>query len=295
MEHREIIEQLDQLNLSKFPLDIAKQYLKQLGKYGVIITTLHPGKRIIRARISEKASFDSVSKLSFKPQEYNLEYQRASTPNNTMFYGSIVPEISGTQEPETARITIIFELSEFVRNAKSIGEQDITFSAWDVIENIELVSLIHHKNFERTTKLSIELQTIFNEQIKLNPELKTPSLEISEYLANQFAKLPINKHSDYLISAAYSEIISELFDGVLYPSVRLAGEGINIAIKPDTVDNKLKFIGSSECTIYKNGKSVFVGNNTQSSLNGEGKLIYHKLDNSSFVSKEFGRKQVGLV
>lgn len=294
MEHREVIEKLNQLNLRDKPLDIVKKYLKQLGKYGLIITTLHQGKRIIRARLNDNYSYTSVSELSYKPQQFNTTFQRASTPSKTMFYGSIIPQVVGDNEPQTARIIVIYELSKFVRDTETSGEQEITFSAWDVIEDIELVSLIHHKKFERPTILTQELKEIFEKQIAENPNLKIQSFEISEYLANQFAKFPITHHTDYLVSAAYSEIVTERFDGVLYPSVKLAGEGINIAIKPESVKDKLQFISASECTIYKNVKRVFVGNNTQSEINDKGELVYHQIADKYYVSKEFGRQQVGL-
>ena len=294
MTHKQIIEQLKEFDFSEDNSEYIQQRLKGLGKFGVIITKLHKGKRIIRARLSEKESFKNISELSFKPQKYNTTYQRASTPNNTMFYGSIVPKILGDSEPQTARITILFELSEFVRNTDTIGELDITYSAWEVVEDIELISLIHHKNFERPTELTKKLSSDFEEFVTQHPELKIPSLEISEYLAHEYAKAEIPDHLHYMISGTYAEIACSKYDGVLYPSVRLAGEGINVAIKPDTVINKLKFLGASECTVYKNEKAVFVGNNTKSSHDNENHLVFTKIEEKHYVPKEIGRKQVGL-
>ncbi len=294
MTHRQIIDQLKEFDFAEDNRDYVHQKLKDLGKFGVLLTTLHKGKRIIRARLSEKESFKNISDLSFKPQEYNSTYQRASTPYKTMFYGSIVPEIQGNSEPQTARITILFELSEFVRNTNTKGEQDITYSAWEVVEDIELISLIHHQDFERPTELTKKLRLDFEGFISQYPELKTPSLEISEYLAHEYAKDKIPDHLHYMISGIYSEIGSSKYDGVLYPSVRLAGEGINVAIKPDTVINKLKFLGASECTVYKNEKDVFVGNNTKSRLDNKNELVFTKMEEKYYVSKEIGRQQVGL-
>lgn len=294
MTHREIINELKQVDFSTDNRDFIYERLKRLGKFGVIITTLHKGKKIIRARISEKEPFKNISELSFKPQEFNHTYQRASTPKHTMFYGSIVPEIAGKTEPETARITILFELSEFVRSTETIGEQGITFSAWEVMDNIELVSLIHHKKFERPTELSKKLQAEFEEFASQKPELEYPTLEISEYLGHEFAKEEIPDHLHYMVSALYSEIACSNFDGILYPSVRLAGEGINVAIKPESVSNKIKFIGASECTVYKNKKNVIVGNDTQSTHDNEGNLTFSQIEDEHFTPKEFGRRQVGL-
>lgn len=294
MRHRRILDEIANIDLNAAAAEQIRKKLLELGKVGVILTTLHAGKRIIRARPSEEKPFKNVSELSYKPQQYNKTFQRASTPQRTMFYGSIVPEIAGINEPQTARITTLFELSEFVRNPETVGEEDITFSVWEVKDDIELISLVHHKSFERPPKLLVELQKKFEAFAESYPEQAVPTKEISEFLGNEFAKTPIKSHYDYMISAIYSDIVSSCFDGILYPSVRLAGEGINIAVKPETVDAKISFIGASECTVYKNGKSVLLGNNTQSSLGNEGNLKFEKIADEYFLSKEEGRKQVGL-
>lgn len=295
MKHSEIIKNIQAFDLKTATSEDIRKNLQLLERFGVMITTLHPGKKIIRARLSEPKSFKNVSALSYKPQKFNQIFQRASTPQKTMFYGSIVPEIQGTTEPTTARITILFEISEFVRDTKTIGELDITFSAWEVTEDIDLVSIVHHKGFQRPTQLSNNLQQQFKKLISDNPELEIPSLEISAFLAGEFAKESIGHHTDYKISAIYSEIVSEKYDGILYPSVRLAGEGINIALKPETVDTKLKFLGASECRLYKNELNVFLDNLTNAETDEIGLLKFSPLEAPYFIGEEFSRKSVGLL
>ncbi len=296
MTHKEIIEKLSKLDLSIYPAEEVKKLIKQLGSFGVIVTNLHPGKRILRGRINEKPhEFDKISKVSYKPSEFNKTYMRASTPNKTMFYGSIVPEILGEKEPPTARITVIYEISEFARDPESVGEQLITFSVWEVQEDIKLISLVHYKKFERPTELSKQLQADFEEFIKQHPDKEESTREIVEFLGEQFAKIVSpDKDYNYLISACYSEIITELgFDGVLYPSVKLAGEGINVAIKPESV-SKLKLVHVGECTLYKNKKQVFIGNDTVAKINEDGSFQYEKASDDVFVPRELGRQQVRL-
>jgi hypothetical protein len=149
MNYTEILKRLESLDLKSYPKDEIKELLTGLGKVGVIITSLHDRKRILRARINEdNKPFKSLSELSFKPQEFNTTYQRASTPQSTMFYGSIVPEILGKTEPDTARITTLYELSKFVRAIDTFGTQKITFSVWEVCSDVKLLSLIHYQNFQ---------------------------------------------------------------------------------------------------------------------------------------------------
>lgn len=297
MNYTEILKRLESLDLKSYPKDEIKELLTGLGKVGVIITSLHDGKRILRARINEdKQQFKTLSELSFKPQEFNTTYQRASTPQSTMFYGSIVPEILDKTEPDTARITTLYELSEFVRSVDTIGTQKITFSVWEVCSDVKLLSLIHYKNFQRPTALSKKLQEDYIKFISQYPQHKQSSFEITQFLGEQFAK-PVNSIDDfnYMISAVYSEMsIGFGFDGVLYPSVKLAGEGINIAVKPEIIDVKINFIHAGECTVYKNKKQVFVGNDTYANVDKGGVLKFEKAPDEVYTSEEFGLKYVGL-
>ena len=275
MTYKEIIGRLSSLDLSQYPADEVKELLKQLGSIGVIITDLHPGKTILRGRINDKPhQYDKISKVSFKPSEYNKTYMRASTPNRTMFYGSIVPEILGEKEPATARITIIYELSEFARDNETVGQQLVTFSVWEVEEDISLLSLVHYKNFDRPTELSKKLQSQFDIFMKDHPDKEESTRLITEYLGEQFAKVVSpDKDFDYLISSCYSEIVTDFgFDGVLYPSVKLAGEGINVAIKPESV-SKLKLVHVGECTLYKNKDQICLGSDTVGRIEENGSII----------------------
>lgn len=296
MKHRDIINQIKNLDYSSYPYKKLKELLKEFGTLGIMVTTLHKEKQILRARINENNQrFLTISDLSYKPQDCNTTYQRASTPFTTMFYGSIVPEILGKDEPQTARVTIIFEISDFARSFETIGEQIITFSVWEVQQNINLISLIFHQNFKKPTALSLKLQQEYNKYIKTKPELELSSIEINRFLGEEYAKDPIFNDYEYMISAIYSEISTDLgFDGVLYPSVKLGGEGINIALTPNAVNTKLKFLSAGEDTIYKNKEKICLGNDTHSIINSKGTLEYYKAPPYVYVSKEIGRKEVGL-
>ncbi|AXT19790.1 hypothetical protein D7030_01365 [Flavobacteriaceae bacterium AU392] len=293
-DYNDILNNIDQLDLRKYPYDKLKELLRELDKFGVLLTTLHKGKKIIRGRLNNgNEVFDNTSKLSFKPEEFNTTYQRASTPNKSMFYGAIVPEGIGVDERIIERITVFGELAHsdtFLSDNSSVGEKKITFSRWDVLDDINLVSIIHHKKFERTPKLITELQEKYKD-ILSNDELKSRSLAISEFIGDIFAKETIKDDFDYMVSAVFSELACEKYDGVMYPSVRLAGEGMNVAIKPEALP-KIKFVGSSECTIYKNEMEMIIGTDTRSVLGEDNNLTYY-LDQN--VSPDFMRKRVGLI
>jgi hypothetical protein len=298
-EIKEVLDKLQKLDLSLEPYDEVKTLLFELGNIGIVTTILHSGKKILRGRINEEynKSYIKISDLSYKPQEKNTSYLRASTPHKTMFYGAIVSEELGKEEPTTSRITILAELSDFARDPQSVGIQKITFSSWKIVEDIELASLIHHKDYEKLPKLVKKLQSEFEKFINKYPDYKDIIGEINAFLGKQFAKkIEPGKNYDYLISAVFAETITELgFDGVLYPSVKLDGAGINIALNPNVIGTKVKFIGAGECTIYKNKLKKTIGNDTWTPNVEENRdLEYEQVAAPYYTSFEEGLKQVGL-
>jgi hypothetical protein len=293
------IDKLTELSLDAYPYEEVKELLQDFGKVGVILTTLHKGKVIIRARINGKnEAFSKTSDLSFKPQKYNKTYQRASTPNRTMFYGSIPFEIgSETQTEPFPRITTLFELSKFAWVKKLRGRQKITFSAWEVMEDVKLVSFVHYKKFERQNDLIVKLQKDYEEWIRQYPEYAETSLKATAFLGEQFAK-PVKRGKDYnyLISAICSEWMTEKgFDGVLYPSVKMDGDGINVAITPEAVSGKIKLIHVAECYLYVNKKQLFLGNDTIGQIDDSGKISYEQAPKEYYSSLDECLGKVGLT
>lgn len=272
------INDLNSLDLSLYPSENIYRLLKSLNHYGIIITTLHPGKKIIRGRIhnQEEQRFNSIDELSFCPAYKNTKYQRASAPGYTMFYGSIVPEIRSNEEPNTARFTVLYEISEIVENNIYSGLQKITFSAWVVKRNIHLVTIVGAKHFKRNTLLSKILMRDFDSFISSRPSYIETSKAISEFLSYHFSRKVDNDY-EYMISALYSHLaINYGFHGVMYPSVPLSGDGINVAIEPNIAEKCLTFLGASECIVKKNGKNIFVDNLTSSIILPDNKIKHVK-------------------
>ncbi|HEX5170632.1 MAG TPA: hypothetical protein VFW11_15755 [Cyclobacteriaceae bacterium] len=261
---KEIVDELKKLDLKSNPYDKAKELISKIQKYGLIQTTLHPNKVVIRARPNrDKERHTTKDSVSFKPSKFNTTYQRASTPNNTMFYGCVVPEKIGIGEPDTSRVTAIFEASDLIRNDKD-GEEIVTFSKWVVTKDIPLITIVYSKDYAKTSVFATELNELYLQMLKgLSEELRTNSLIVSEFFANEFAKLEIVDHTDYLISAIFTELlIMKGQGGVYYPSVRTEGAGFNVAIHPDYVNGAMSLQAVGECTLYKKGKQILMDNDT---------------------------------
>jgi len=258
------INKLKKLKLSEYPIDEINEIMKEFGKFGIVVTTLHKGKTIIRARPNEpNETFKTVSELSYKPAKLNTTFQRASTPNTTMFYGCVVPENIEKEEFDNARITATLEASKLYRQEIENGEEKITYSRWTVTKDIPLVAIVYHKDFINNSSHTNELHTAYQTFLDKNPNDIINSNIVTEYLASEFAKKETPHDYDYLISAIFTElVISKGFAGVYYPSVRAEGKGFNVAIHPDFVNNNMKAIVSGECYLDKIGKDVILDNYT---------------------------------
>jgi hypothetical protein len=269
------INKLKNLNLSKYPVDEINSIMKEFGKFGVVVMTLHEGKSIIRARPNERnETFNTVSELSYKPAKFNTTFQRASTKNTTMFYGCVVPENIADGELDNARVTAIFEASKLYRQEIESGEEKITFSRWIVTKDIPLIAIVYHKDFINNSSHTNELHKAYQAFLENNPQDIENSNIVTEYLASEFAKKETPNDYDYLISALFTELVlSKGFAGVYYPSVRAEGKGFNVAIHPDFVNSNMKAIVSGECSLYKKAKHIVLDNDTITNI-AEGKTEF---------------------
>lgn len=281
------ISKLKKIDLSKYPIDEINSIMKEFGNFGVVVMTLHAGKSIIRARPNEPTeTFKTVSELSFKPAKFNTTFQRASTPNTTMFYGCVVPENLAEGELDNARVTAIFEASKLYRQEIESGEEKITFSRWTVTKDIPLIAIVYHKDFINNSSHTNELHTAYQTFLKNNPNDIANSNTVTEYLASEFAKKETPHDYDYLISALFTEIaLSQGFAGVYYPSVRAEGKGFNVAIHPDFVNSNMKAIVSGECSLYKKAKHIVLDNDTITEIaDGEIEFVMRPITDPQFHS-----------
>ena len=253
MNSEATLKKLRELDLSKYPYFEVKELFRDLGQVGFIISTLHAMKVITRARPG--FGYTSKSDISYKPQIYNDKCQRASTPNNTMFYGTIVEE--GRPIEET-RLIAASECSSLLRGGiSSLGIEKITFGRWQVTKDINLVAIVHKDIFSNVENnlLLKELHSIYEKFIKKTPDIEEQNNLIAKFFAEEYSKDNIVYDYDYFLSAVFSEFVAyDLgYDGVMYPSMQAGGQiGFNVAIKPEVVDNNMRLDIIGESTLYKN-------------------------------------------
>lgn len=267
LQPNQIIEQLKAIDYSTNPYDKAKELLTGFGKFGFIEVTLHATNEFIRARpLNDGEEVKIVSDLSYKPQKYNATYQRASTPTKTMFYGGLVqPEFTPDGFLAMGRLIGLLESMPFMRDKESKAIKRIAFGKWTNTMDMKLAAIVYNEQFSKKNPKTEFLNDAFNLHVKGVQEIYEKSLMVTSYLASEYAKEDIKEHFDYMVSAIFSEIaIEKGFHGVLYPSVRTSGQGLNVAIMPDFVDKYMELRSAGECTVYKNKDHSIVLNDTVS-------------------------------
>lgn len=278
----DILNKLSRLDLATFPVAEVNNYLDSLGAVAQIGYTLHPGNLVFRARPHEDINerFDERHKLHYKPQTFNTTFQRASTPNATMFYGSIVPEKMSSQDLDIGRATACFESAHTFRNNWLSSIEKITFSKWEVTEDINLAMIAYSPRFLREGSILTELNREFQESIgEFDPKFLKKALTINEFIGYEFSKPTIRGDFDYMISAIFTEKMIRLgFDGVLYPSVKADGRGYNVCFTTDCTDKKLKLRAAGEGMIIRSGYNTEIINLAQAGINDDSKpFVYEEL------------------
>jgi hypothetical protein len=255
-----VLEQLKELDLSEYPISDLDNLLIKLGGLAIMLTDYHDKaeypKLIERAVNNSKGNSDynTVSRISYKPAEFNKSYLRASTPKNTMFYGSVISDDLEGEEKKYARIVGASEVSSLMRNSDVVeGWSQMTFGKWQVVENISLATIIDPtKKYEQPylNELAAKYLTFLEE---VPPHIKENTLRCLAFLSEEFSKyVTSGNNHEYLISSKFTEIFTNTsnYDGIIYPSVQAKGYGLCVAIHPRAM-NKLKLIRVLKCKITK--------------------------------------------
>jgi len=271
MEIKEVISELKKLDLSTYPEKEIRFLLGKIGIMASMVVMYHKGKSVMRARPhDENERFKLKSDLSYKPQKFNKTYQRASTPYETMFYATAVPDTVEPGELENMRVIGIAETIPMMRDLKKSGYQKVSFGRWYVKETLNLLAIVHKDSYLKESSFTKELVEAFHEASKNVPkEIVEKSLKIQTYLAEEFSKENLRGDYDYMISAIFTQIaVSKGYDGVFYPSVRVGGRGFNIAITPEA-SKKMGLYVAGECSVYKINDHTILGNDAILELDGE--------------------------
>lgn len=197
----------------------------------------------------------NLEKTSFgcKPKELVKDFQRASIPHETVFYGAV-----GDRNVEDGDFIAMLETSKIHRNNITFGREEIYVSRWIVKQDIDMALITHPKVFVDSNLGSTvdEMQKNYIRLLPSYPAERDFIVEFDklvEFVARQFAKRVNNSNNfEYMISAYFAHNTLETDAGIIYPSVQVKGRlGYNVALRPDIVESHLDFNGAEKHILYK--------------------------------------------
>jgi hypothetical protein len=271
-ETKQLLTHLGNLDLKQYPDEEVKKAIRGFRAYPLNVTEFHIGNVIYRIRPNTgNKSFTNASDLSYKPQAYNKTYQRASSPQATMFYGSIIPQENLNSEVDMARVIAATEASNLIRNKDSAdGVEIVSFGKWRVLDTISLGTVVYSEVERNVTPYAKGRAKYVLELLEKSPDIAQQGKLMMDFIASEFSKKEIRGDFDYIISALFTErIIEKGFDGVIYPSVRAEEKGMNVAILPNVVDNRMRLEGVVECKVYKQGSDILVEDSQVAWINAD--------------------------
>lgn len=270
------LNKLLQLNLSSCSDNEVRNLLAYFIENGIPAIQYKLPQHSIITRMREGTEHYTCNQLSYKPVECCDSYQRATLPNESMFYGVITND----EDLESARIVTIAECSSMCRNRKDRGVEYFTCSQWLTKRKLNLLGFFSDYSFEecKNNKIISQIKPYFDDIISKLPH-KDENLQVIRFLSEQFFK-PVDEYNSYKykISANLVSIIRILFpniDGIIYPSGRVGGQfGVNIALFPHVADTSIYFFRKAKLGLYKH-QDIIV-----SRIEGYTEDIAEKFDNT---------------
>ena len=207
----------------------------------------------IISRCRKDASNLEKESFGCKRQELVKDFQRASIPHNSVFYGAV-----GDRNPDDGDFIAMLETSKLHRNSLTRGKEEIYVSRWRVTKDINSALICHPNVYVDSNPNGYvnEMQRNYKRKLKdypSEPDFIPTFDKLVEFVARQFAKkIPEGENSQYMISAFFAHFTLEKDDGIVYPSVQVQGNlGYNVALNKDIVDSHLEFIGAEKHILYK--------------------------------------------
>ena len=198
-----------------------------------------------------------------KPADKNVQFQRASIPFETVFYGSV-----GNMDIESGDTIAMLETSKLHRDNIRQGREKMTVSHWIVRQDIGMAIVCHPNVYSdaRSQDAIKEMQENYKRRLPdypTFPELIPEFDKLIEFVSGQFAKnVKEGDNSQYMISAYFAHHSLDTTSGIVYPSVQVKGRlGYNVVLRPDIVKNNLKFLGAEELILCKVGDYVWTSSN----------------------------------
>lgn len=265
------------LNSGQFVESIFLEKAFSLEPVPLFPVTYLKGRKVLRSRPNDFGVFDNLRDISYPPS-HAAKLNRLSKEGQSMFYCSGF-STSSERTNCIPRIVNVLEICQELINSDVDGSVDFTVGVWLVRKNLKLLAFpINIKNFEKMFKEMKQMQAYYDKAINTySKEAVRFARYIGELISSkQFSCL-------YEITASYAKYLlydrtgADDIDGILYPSVQSGGEGVNICLKPEAVDNSLKLLGARKERLIKQGNKSQIIDLRDADVGKDGKLIWKQL------------------
>lgn len=253
MRKTEIKQRLEELDLHNCS-DREIVDLIDNNSYPIQLMKINPRQPFFRATVlgeNERIQDIGRKRLSYRPAVDSNNYQRASIPGHTMFYG-IMPNCEEKNYCELGIAAALFEVSSIFRDKTRKTEWHVhVVSEWVSKETITLLVIadpfLNNKS-ARLNDCSIGFRTFVQE--RYSPSIANEELEFQKFIFNQFST-PFDEECKYKIPALFANQFLEeakkkeiKIDGLVWQSAINIDDKLNdalcVAILPETIDRSFK-------------------------------------------------------
>lgn len=266
---RLLLDHLRQFARDGVDSDVVEKYLLEMLEHSIPffshlvleyhfqeITRLSINRRVI----GSNSRIHNIKFLGPPPAEKVKSYGRCNMPGMPVFYGCFNPLTAvGELKPQIGDLITVSKW-------KSKGSQPIKYvpifkrqpqNHFRMDKRIpDIQDLIREKNRANFNQNSFNHNQLYENLLMLKPKNFREQVDaLVEFVADAFSKMvDPNNPRDYLISAFFSNVILNKFEGgsidaIYYPSVQQNLTLENIAIKPSALQKKYELVEVSDMVV----------------------------------------------
>jgi hypothetical protein len=235
----EFVDRMKKENSSASYIAIKNAF--KLFSIPVPVVTIAAGTEVFRLRIHEKPDtlYPRIQDLGHRLDRNGIiDFGRANEPLQSLFYCSDVRE------------TAFCETSSLVRQNKKGLIEENTVGIWKLKRDLHVATLPKDNDHDNNPTVKY-LNDNFNEFVAKNPDNDLLNLKFFLHrIAKEYELEHTSDNLSYLVTAAFANYVFETpmasfetkdalpVDGITYPSVHRKSKGMNLALKPELIENR---------------------------------------------------------
>ena len=240
------------------------------------IITMPAGILVLRAR--QVKSFNEVQseeQISYLPQQLCEKFGRANMPDNPLFYGVLVNRDNEEEIPRLTNSIILslFEACPFFRGPMIDVEYRAVVGCWESYKPLDGLTIINPDLRENRSGINRQVANGLSNFLAEIEELRRAGadfysddeiINFQRYMHHKFTD-NVNADREYWIPAKFTfdVLVQPIIDGIFYESSQgrvddRLKDCISVALKPQSVDTKLHFLGVYDVLIKNDGEKVTI-------------------------------------